>query len=75
MTMSSTQFLLFIVACIAISSPLKMRVPRPKTVKDGQPTDNLKFQLTECPDSKVEAGPGDLVPRDVSALQGAEAAD
>ena len=34
MTMSSTQFLLFMVACIAISRPLKMSVPRPNTTEE-----------------------------------------
>ena len=76
MTMSSTQFLLFIVACIAISSPLKMRVPKPKTGNKLSIVENITcLTLTECSHSKIKAGSGDFVPRDVSTLQGSEAAN
>ena len=73
--MSSTQFLLFIVACIAISSPLKIRVPKPKTGKDGQSKNIKCLTPTKCSHSKVKAGSRDFVPGDVSALQSSQAAD
>ena len=79
MTMLSTQSVLFIVACMAISNPMKISVPRPNTKKDNNCVKEHDFspnsQLTEGPDPEVEAGPGHFVPGDVGAAESAEAAD
>ena len=78
MTMLSTQSVLFIVACMAISNPMKIRVPRPNT-KNEQYCQVPKYYfhqtLTKSPDSEIEAGSGHLVSGDVSAAQSAQTAD
>jgi hypothetical protein len=51
MTMSSTQFV-SMVACMAISKPMKMRVPRPKTIEKMSNWDQSAASF--C--SQVEAG-------------------